>query len=156
MSGRFDEARQRPDEARKLFIKLKNEPNRVATVYNMGHLARERRPARWSSTRGRIQRGRLGRGHEIGALVELDWRPDLNRRGLRVHGGPQRGDDGRRALDGWVPELQLVEAPSVRVAPELGRRDEAEQRPHALAHTERDVDAGGWAPNGPSLTGGWR
>ena len=150
-SGRFDEARQRFEEARKLFIKLKNELHRVATVYNMGHLARETGdPTRAlelyeeaaSSAR------RLGQlDMEIGALAGAGLAGlDLNRRDYAYTAARNAETMVGDRFDWWFQNRELVEALSVRVALELGRRDEAEQRFRtALAHTEpRDARCASW------------
>ena len=159
-SGRFDEARQRFDEARKLFIKLKNELHRVATIYNMGHLARESGdPTRAlelyeeaaSSAR------RLGQlDMEIGALAGAGLAGlDLNRRDYAYTAARNAETMVGERFDWWFQNRELVEALSVRVALELGRRDEAEQRFRtALAHTEpRDARCAAWlaAECAPSL-----
>ena len=160
-SGRFDEARQRFEEARKLFIKLKNELHRVATVYNMGHLARETGdPTRAlelyeeaaSSAR------RLGQlDMEIGALAGAGLAGlDLNRRDYAYTAARNAETMIGERFDWWFQNRELVEALSIRVALELGRRDEAEQRFRtALAHTEpRDARCASWlaAECAPSLT----
>jgi len=159
-SGRFEEARQRFDEARKLFIKLKNELHRVATVYNMGHLARETGdPTRAlelyeeaaSSAR------RLGQlDMEIGAIAGAGLAGlDLNRRDYAYTAARNAETMVGERFDWWFQNRELVEALSVRVALELGRRDEAEQRFRtALAHTEpRDARCAAWlaAECAPSL-----
>jgi tetratricopeptide (TPR) repeat protein len=159
-SGRFDEARQRFEEARKLFIKLKNELHRVATVYNMGHLARESGdPTRAlelyeeAATSAR----RLGQlDMEIGALAGAGLSGlDLNRRDYAYTAGRNVETMVGERFDWWFQNRELVEALSVRVALELGRRDEAEQRFRtALAHTEpRDARCAAWlaAECAPSL-----
>jgi diguanylate cyclase (GGDEF)-like protein/putative nucleotidyltransferase with HDIG domain len=159
-SGRFEEARQRFEEARKLFIKLKNELHRVATVYNMGHLARESGdPTRAlelyeeaaSSAR------RLGQlDMEIGAIAGAGLAGlDLNRRDYAYTAARNAETMVGERFDWWFQNRELVEALSVRVAMELGRRDEAEQRFRtALAHTEpRDARCAAWlaAECAPSL-----
>jgi tetratricopeptide (TPR) repeat protein len=159
-NGRFDEARQRFEEARKLFIKLKNELHRVATVYNMGHLARETGdPTRAlelyeeaaSSAR------RLGQlDMEIGALAGAGLAGlDLNRREYAYAAARNAETMVGERLDWWFQNRELVEALSVRVALELGRRDEAEQRFRAaIADTdERDARCAAWlaAECAPSL-----
>jgi tetratricopeptide (TPR) repeat protein len=150
-SGRFDEARERFDEARKLFIKLKNELHRVGTVYNMGHLARESGdPTRAlelyeeaaSSAR------RLGQlDMEIGALAGAGLAGlDLGRRDYAYTAARNAETMIGERFDWWFQNRELVEALSIRVALELGRRDEAEQRFRtALAHTEpRDARCAAW------------
>jgi diguanylate cyclase (GGDEF)-like protein/putative nucleotidyltransferase with HDIG domain len=159
-SGRFEEARQRFDEARKLFIKLKNELHRVATVYNMGHLARETGdPTRAlelyeeaaSSAR------RLGQlDMEIGAIAGAGLAGlDLNRRDYAYTAARNAETMVGERFDWWFQNRELVEALSVRVALELGRRDEAEQRFRtALSHTEpREARCAAWlaAECAPSL-----
>ena len=159
-SGRFEEARQRFEEARKLFIKLKNELHRVATVYNMGHLARESGdPTRAlelyeeaaSSAR------RLGQlDMEIGAIAGAGLAGlDLNRRDYAYTAARNAETMIGERFDWWFQNRELVEALSVRVALELGRRDEAEQRFRtALAHTEpRDARCAAWlaAESAPAL-----
>ena len=150
-SGRFEEARQRFDEARKLFIKLKNELHRVATVYNMGHLARETGdPTRAlelyeeAATSAR----RLGQlDMEIGAIAGAGLAGlDLNRRDYAYTAARNAETMVGERFDWWFQNRELVEALSVRVALELGRRDEAEQRFRtALAHTEpRDARCAAW------------
>jgi diguanylate cyclase (GGDEF)-like protein/putative nucleotidyltransferase with HDIG domain len=159
-SGRFEEARQRFEEARKLFIKLKNELHRVATVYNMGHLARESGdPTRAlelyeeAATSAR----RLGQlDMEIGALAGAGLAGlDLNRRDYAYTAARNAETMVGERFDWWFQNRELVEALSVRVALELGRRDEAEQRFRtALAHTEpRDARCAAWlaAECAPSL-----
>ncbi|HEY2375368.1 MAG TPA: tetratricopeptide repeat protein [Gemmatimonadaceae bacterium] len=150
-SGRFDEARQRFDEARKLFIKLKNELHRVATIYNMGHLARESGdPTRAlelyeeAATSAR----RLGQlDMEIGALAGAGLAGlDLNRRDYAYTAARNAETMVGERFDWWFQNRELVEALSVRVTLELGRRDEAEQRFRtALADTEpRDARCAAW------------
>ncbi|HEY2851603.1 MAG TPA: tetratricopeptide repeat protein [Gemmatimonadaceae bacterium] len=150
-SGRFEEARQRFDEARKLFIKLKNELHRVATVYNMGHLARETGdPTRAlelyeeAATSAR----RLGQlDMEIGAIAGAGLAGlDLNRRDYAYTAARNAETMVGERFDWWFQNRELVEALSIRVALELGRRDEAEQRFRtALAHTEpRDARCAAW------------
>jgi diguanylate cyclase (GGDEF)-like protein/putative nucleotidyltransferase with HDIG domain len=159
-TGRFDEARQRFEEARKLFIKLKNELHRVATVYNMAHLARETGdPTRAlelyeeAATSAR----RLGQlDMEIGALAGAGLAGlDLNRRDYAYTAARNAETMVGDRFDWWFQNRELVEALSVRVALELGRRDEAEQRFRtALAHTEpRDARCASWlaAECAPSL-----
>ena len=150
-SGRFDEARQRFDEARKLFIKLKNELHRVATVYNMGHLARESGdPTRALELYEEVASSarRLGQlDMEIGALAGAGLAGlDLNRRDYAYTAARNAETMVGERFDWWFQNRELVEALSVRVALELGRRDEAEQRFRtALAHTEpRDARCAAW------------
>jgi tetratricopeptide (TPR) repeat protein len=150
-SGRFDEARDRFEEARRLFIKLKNELHRVGTVYNMGHLARESGdPTRAlelyeeaaSSAR------RLGQlDMEIGALSGAGLAGlDLGRRDYAYTAARNAETMIGERFDWWFQGRELVEALSVRVALELGRKDEAEQRFRtAIAHTEpRDARSAAW------------
>jgi tetratricopeptide (TPR) repeat protein len=159
-AGRFDEARQRFDEARKLFFKLKNELHRVATVYNMGHLARETGdPTRAlelyeeaaSSAR------RLGQlDMEIGALAGAGLAGlDLNRREYAYTAARNAETMIGERVAWWFQNRELVEALSVRVALELGRREEAEERfRRAIADThERDMRCAAWlaAECAPSL-----
>jgi diguanylate cyclase (GGDEF)-like protein/putative nucleotidyltransferase with HDIG domain len=150
-SGRFDEARQRFEEARKLFIKLKNELHRVATVYNMGHLARDSGdPTRAlelyeeaASSARRV--GQLDM--EIGAIAGAGLAGlDLNRRDYAYTAARNAETMVGERFDWWFQNRELVEALSVRVALELGRREEAEQRFRtALAHTEpRDARCAAW------------
>lgn len=150
-SGHFDEARERFEEARKLFVKLKNEPHRVATVYNMGHLARESGdPTRAlelyeeaaSSAR------RLGQlDMEIGALAGAGLAGlDLGRRDYAYTAARNAETMIGERFDWWFQGREVVEALSIRVAMELGRTAEAEQRFRtALAHTEpRDARSAAW------------
>jgi tetratricopeptide (TPR) repeat protein len=150
-SGHVDEARERFEEARKLFIKLKNEPHRVATVYNMGHLARESGdPTRAlelyeeaaSSAR------RLGQlDMEIGALAGAGLAGlDLGRRDYAYTAARNAETMIGERFDWWFQGREVVEALSIRVAMELGRTAEAEQRFRtALAHTEpRDARSAAW------------
>ena len=150
-SGRFDEARERFEEARRLFIKLKNELHRVGTVYNMGHLARESGdPTRAlelyeeaaSSAR------RLGQlDMEIGALAGAGLAGlDLGRRDYAYTAARNAETMIGVRFDWWFQGRELVEALSVRVALELERKEEAEARFRtAVAHTEpRDSRSAAW------------
>ena len=150
-SGRFDEARERFEEARRLFTKLKNELHRVGTVYNMGHLARESGdPTRAlelyeeaaSSAR------RLGQlDMEIGALAGAGLAGlDLGRRDYAYTAARNAETMIGERFDWWFQGRELVEALSVRVALELGRHQDAEQRFRtAVAHTEpRDARSAAW------------
>ena len=159
-SGRFDEARQRFEEARKLFIKLKNELHRVGTIYNMGHLARESGdPTRALELYEEAASGarRLGQlDMEIGAIAGAGLAGlDLNRHDYAYTAARNAETMVGERFDWWFQNRELVEALSVRVALELDRRDEAEQRFRtALAHTEpRDARCAAWlaAECAPSL-----
>src|SRR5690348_4248363 len=150
-SGRFDEARQRFDEARKLFIKLKNELHRVATVYNMGHLAREtgdplRALELYEESASAARRlGQLDL--EIGALAGAGLAGlDLNRRDYAYTAARNAETMVGERIDWWFQNRELVEALNIRVALELGRHEEAEQRFRtAIADTDRrDARCAAW------------
>jgi tetratricopeptide (TPR) repeat protein/GTPase SAR1 family protein len=150
-NGRFDEARQRFEEARKLFIKLKNEQHRVATVYNMGHLARETGdPTRALELYEEAASSARRLGHldmEIGALAGAGLAGlDLNRRDYAYTAARNAETMIGERLDWWFQNRELVEALSVRVALELGRREEAEERFRAaIADTDaRDTRCAAW------------
>src|SRR5438270_165160 len=84
---------------------------------------------------------------EIGALAGAGLAGlDLNRRDYAYTAARNAETMVGERFDWWFQNRELVEALSVRVALELGRRDEAEQRFRtALAHTEpRDARCAAW------------
>jgi tetratricopeptide (TPR) repeat protein len=159
-SGRWDEARERFDEARRLFIKLKNELHRVGTVYNMSHLARESGdPTRAlelyeEAASAARKLGQLDM--EIGALAGAGLAGlELGRRDYAYTAIRNAETMIGERFDWWFQGRELVEALAVCVALDVGRRAEAQQRfRKALSHTEtRDRYSAAWltAECAPSL-----
>jgi diguanylate cyclase (GGDEF)-like protein/putative nucleotidyltransferase with HDIG domain len=142
-AGRYDQARERFDEALRLFTTVKNEPNRLTTLYNLAHLARERGDAA-SALALYTETAALARSigqHdvEIGAVAGAGLsglalgRRDVSDSGVR---------DATALIDGraewWFQGRELAEALSVRAALTAGDEHLAERRfGEALALAER-------------------
>ncbi|HKO15806.1 MAG TPA: diguanylate cyclase [Gemmatimonadaceae bacterium] len=150
-SGRWDEARERFDNARRLFIKLKNELHRLATVHNMAHLARESGdPLHSLELYEEVASSarRLGQlDLEIGALAGAGLAGlELGRREY-AHAAARTAEAmiGERQ-DWWFQGRELVEALAVRLMVDSARRSEAEQRFRlAIGHIEpRDRYSASW------------
>ena len=158
--GRYDEARVWFEEARRLFIMVKNEPHRLATLYNMGHLAREcgdstAALALYEETAELARRiGQLD--VEIGAVAGAGLAGLALGKHEYARTAVLRVDSliGQRA-DPWFQGREHAEALCVRVALEDGNRDRAERRFFdALALAEqRDRYGAAWlvAEAGASL-----
>jgi len=158
--GRYDEAREWFAAARRLFITVKNEPHRLATLYNMGHLARECGDAT-SALDLYEETATLAR--RIGQLdVEIGALAGAGLAGVALGRHEYARDVVRRAdaliaqrADPWFQGRELAEALSVRVMLEEAKREQAERRFYdALALAEqRDRYGAAWlvAEAGASL-----
>ena len=83
-AGRYDDAQQYFEEARRLFSQVKNEPHRLATLYNLGlaALARRRVVRRDRAARAADRAGGCrDRSHRRGRTVGLVTRPQRRRAG---------------------------------------------------------------------------
>ena len=158
--GRYDEAREWFGEARRLFITVKNEPHRLATLYNMGHLARE---CGDSAAALDLYEETATLARRIGQLdVEIGALAGAGLAGVALGRHEYARDVVRRAdaliaqrADPWFQGRELAEALSVRVMLEEAKREQAERRFYdALALAEqRDRYGAAWlvAEAGASL-----
>jgi tetratricopeptide (TPR) repeat protein len=150
-SGRYDQAGERFDEALRLFTTVRNEPRRLATLYNMAHLARERGDTAASldlyDAAASLARGVGQTVVETGALAGagLAWL------GLGEVAIAARGLEAANTIigerqDWWFQGRELVEALAVRLALAAGDRAAAERRfRHALSQAERhDLYGAAW------------
>ena len=149
--GRYEHAREWFDQARRLFTTVKNEPHRLATLYNLGHLTRE---CGDSEAALELYEETAALARRIGQLdVEIGAVAGGGLAGLALgrheysRNAVLRADAliGQRA-DPWFQGRELAEALSVRVALEEGKRDDAERRFYdALALAEqRDKYGAAW------------
>ena len=121
-TGRFDGAQERFDEARQLFTEIANEPYRLAALYNLANVARERGDSAGArelyaaavTLAETLNHADVHAGALAGAgLAELDLGAV---RGARVHHARVWALVGERT-DGWFEGRELCEALHVRLAP---------------------------------------
>jgi tetratricopeptide (TPR) repeat protein len=148
--GCYDEARERLEEALRLFTAVGNEPHRLATLYNMAHLARERGDA---AAAVELYEATAELARKIGQIdVEIGALAGTGLAGLAL-GTPELVDTSLREVaarlstrgDWWFQGRELAEALDVRVALRTaGARAETRFR-EALALAERnDRYAAAW------------
>ncbi len=149
--GRFDQARDRFEEALHLFSQVRNERHRLAATYNLAHLARERGDA--ESARDLYDASARLAG-ELGLPdVELGAVAGMGLASLAAGEGEaaRRWSDAADALlsgreEWWFQGRELVEALGARVALVRGDLGEASERfERGLRRAERgDVYGAAW------------
>jgi tetratricopeptide (TPR) repeat protein len=142
-AGRYEQARERLDEALRLFTTVKNEPNRLTTLYSLAHLARERGDAAAALALYR-ETGALARSigqHdvEIGAAAGAGLTGlALGRTDVAEHGMQETAALLGDRPDWWFQGRELADALSVRAALASGDERLAERRfTAALSLAER-------------------
>jgi tetratricopeptide (TPR) repeat protein len=150
-SGSHDQAHDRLEEALRLFTTVRNEPHRLATLYNKAHLARERGDARRAIELYQEIAGLAGTTGqldvEIGALAGRGLAAlALGKRDIAGFVLQQIATRMDAKGDWWFQGRELAEALIVRVALAKGEPAEAERLfQKSLALVERnDRYAAAW------------
>ncbi len=161
-AGEYDQAQESFEDARRLFVMVKNEPHRLGTLYNMGILASERGDDRralelFEETAALARRIGI-KDVEIGAvsgagLSGLSLELQEYARGAAGKVEELIGDRSST----WFQGRELAEVLAVRLALADGRTEDAEQRfrDAMVLAEQRDPYAAAWlvANTAPLLAG---
>jgi tetratricopeptide (TPR) repeat protein len=143
MTGRFAEARQRYEEALRLYTSINNEPFRLTTLYNLAHLARERGDAAGATELYGAAKALAERLGQLDVHVGSICGVGLAELALGQHAAAAAHlDEARALLDGrdaaWFQGREVLEALGIRLQLERGQREPAMERLRgALMEAER-------------------